>query len=273
MTKRYLTLGTILLGLIVVLMLGILFMQEPSGDRDWIEDQSHTTYIESTATSSLFHNVRDWTYDARGPAEKSWQTVAVDPNAIEQVWFFIDYFSPIEGIAHAFLSFEFTDGTTLVLSIEARREQDESYSPLYGAFRAYELSYVWSTERDMIARRLVAAENPVAMYPLSFTSEEAHQLLQGFIAETNELAETPKFYNTITGNCMNMLAMRINQMSPGRLPYGIAWNLPGYAGSYLMRHDLARESYDLTPFREEIAGVASYDPTAFSSELRALLPE
>ena len=50
-------------------------------------------------------------------------------------------------------TFEFSDGRFLGVSVEIRKEQGESYSPLRGLFRQYELMYVIADERDVLQLR------------------------------------------------------------------------------------------------------------------------
>ena len=55
---------------------------------------------------------------------------------------------------------------------------------------------------------------------------------------TAEIADNPRFYNTMTGNCTNLLAEAINRAKPGRLPYDLAWNLPALSVGYLIDEGL-----------------------------------
>ena len=51
------------------------------------------------------------------------------------------------------LSFGFEDGTYLAVSVEVRLEEDESYSPVGGLMRQFEIMYVVADERDVIRLR------------------------------------------------------------------------------------------------------------------------
>jgi hypothetical protein len=263
-----------LLAVALVIALVWFYSKSPSHERDWLPEQSRMTTVEATEESLTFRNVRDWTYSDTDVLSREWIDMTVSPADVTRTWMYVDHFSSIRGIAHPFLSFEFSDGRTLVISLEARREVGEEYSPFKGAVRAYELTNVWSTERDMIVRRLVNAQHEVALYPLELTPEESTSLLRLLAEDTNAFAASPRFYNTITGNCMNLLAGLINRMEPGRLPYHYAWNLPGYAAEYLVTQGLVNETSigtaDLVRYRAEIAAIATSSPESFSAQLRAL---
>lgn len=259
------------------------FTMAPSAERAWIEDQSKTVTADVQGDAITLHNVRDWTYDASGPLSKEWVDMTVDATEVKQVWFIIVPISSWKAISHTFLSFEFTDGRTLSFSIEARRQDGEDYQPFLGALRTYELGYLWGTERDFITRRLVYQNDPVRMYPLSLPEGGSEALLRSLAEETNELATTPRFYNTLTANCTNLLASIVNERFPKTLPSHYSWVLTGYSDTYLMREGFieiidtsetkTQERYDLTPHKESIGYAAVLDPIAFSDVLRLILNE
>lgn len=258
------------------------YTQSPRMDRAWDDEFSRITTAHAEGDSIILTNVRDWTYS--GPfavAEKQWiDTLAVNPESITRTWFLLDQFSTHEGVGHTFLSFEREDGGAVSFSIEARREEGETYSVLGGVLNAYELQYLWGTERDFVPLRTVYLEHSVRMYPLTLSKEESQALFRALTEETNQLAQKPRFYHTLLANCTNMLAKIVNEHYPGRLPYDIAWNLTGYADRYLMEQGLierrgsdeeTRHAADLTPHREDIQAAASMSPEAFSAFVRSLL--
>lgn len=58
------------------------------------------------------------------------------------------------------LSFGFEGKNYLTVSIETRKERDESYSTLAGFFRQYELYYVVVDERDVVRVRTTYRQPP-----------------------------------------------------------------------------------------------------------------
>lgn len=255
----------------------------PSTDRTWAEDQAKTATATIEGDAITLHNVRNWTYDASGPVTKTWTDLTLDAKKVTRVWFIIVPISSWKAVSHTFLSFEFADGSTVAFSIEARREADEDYQPFLGAFRTYELDYLWGTERDFIARRLVYQNNPVRMYPLTLPEGGGEALLHALAEETNVLATMPRFYNTLTANCTNLLATIVNERYPKTLPRHYSWVLTGYSDTYLMREGFIEivdtsepktmARHDLTPHRESIGYAGTLEPTAFSDVVRLLLEE
>ena len=69
-------------------------------------------------------------------------------------------FASWRGIAHVFVSFGFSDGEYLPVSVEARREAGEPYSPVGGLYQQYEVIYVIGDERDVIGKRALFQNHP-----------------------------------------------------------------------------------------------------------------
>src|SRR5262249_30192482 len=112
---------------------------------------------------------------------------------------------------------------------------------------------------------------------LAITAAQAQALFRGLLAKTNDLAAHPRFYNTLSANCTNMLAKLVNQISPGRIPLDRSWYLPGYSDLFLMRIGLiptrgsveaTQAASDLTPKREAVLPLATLPHEAFGRALR-----
>ena len=82
-------------------------------------------------------------------------------------------FSDWQGPAHAFLSFGFNTGKGMEyvsISVEARKEKGEDYSPFVGLFKQYELNYVVADENDVVKLRTNYRKDPVYLFPIETTS-------------------------------------------------------------------------------------------------------
>jgi hypothetical protein len=268
-----------LLVFIVISLCAFLIINQPREERPWLEEYQKTATTEISSTTVTTINARDWTYTDT-VLSTDWLEMTVAPSEITGAWFIVEPFGGIEGIGHTFLSFEFRDGTFLSFSIQARQESTEEYSAIMGAFNSYELAYQWGTERDFIARRLLFLQHDIRLYKLAISPEDAQRLFMALALETNELAAKPRFYNTLTANCTNMLAKSVNKHYKDRLPYDISWNLTGYSDLYLMDQGLiertesneaTRAAADLTPFRDSISKIATSSPEEFSATIRTLL--
>lgn len=268
---------------VLALFLGISYMRVPRTDRDWDERFMHPATVEYQQDGSVdLHSIRDWTYGIQTIADKTWRDVRVRPEDVTHVWFVLEPFSQFEAVGHTFLIFEFKDGTALSFSVEARSVKGQKYSAIAGLFNNYELSYTWGTERDFIERRLLFLMHPIRMYPLNVKPELAQGIFEQLLQDTTYVGTHPRFYNTLTANCTNVLAEIINEKYPHSVPYDLSWNFPGYSDTFLMKigyiplvassTEATKAHADLTPYRERLAQAAAKpDSTAFEKEIRDIL--
>lgn len=222
------------LAVIVVLLAAVWLIMPPSHDRDWQAFHSREPFATETVPA-LLSEIRDWSYAEDGSVtEQRWITAELDPRDLVRVWFLVEPFTDIDAVAHTMLSFEFSDGSAYVASVEARREKGETYQPIRaGLFPTYEYLVVWATERDMYANTVYWSKGELLMYPLDLTEAQAGAVLGGMLELTSEVALRPRWYNTFFSNCTNVLARTVNNLSPGALPRAAAWYLPGYSDRYL----------------------------------------
>jgi hypothetical protein len=274
-TKKHLfVVGVGLSILVLSVFLRLAFLQ-PSHDRDWSEEFAVMPTAEIEGDIVKINNVRNWKYRADGPYEKSYLNRSFNVQDIERVWFLIEPFSGWEGVAHTYFTFDFKNQEPISFSVEARREQGEIYNAFFGFFRKYDLIYLWGQETDFTVNRVITYKDDVYMFPLQATSEFQQQLFIQLAQQTNELAKTPRFYDTFTANCTNLLADFVNYTRPGTLPFHYARFLPGYSTKLL--YDLGyidnsipledlKKKYYLNDHVEEL-----YQEASFSQELRKVI--
>jgi len=121
----------------IVGLAGLLFLQSPSNDRNWVQNHAVLPTVEYAGDILTVGNVRDFRYDETGAIiEPRYEDRRYDISQLTEVWYGISHFSKFDGLAHSFLSFGFADGQYLALSIEARRTVGQPYDPLRGLFVA-----------------------------------------------------------------------------------------------------------------------------------------
>jgi len=275
----------ILFGFLLLVLGTLLFFitRTPSHERNWTDDHRVLPQAEVRDEAVTLYGVRNWQYSKEEPVSKEWiDEVVLDPREITAVWFVLEPFAQFEAVGHSFLSFEFSNGEAYSFSVEARREVGEDYSSIAGVFPKYELIYTWGTERDFITRRLVMLDHPVHFYKLKLSPEDSGGLFKTLARATEDLTSTPRFYNTLTANCTNMLAKIINMTYPGRVPYDLSWNMPGFSDSFLFTQGLitSTSSFEelkarslLVPHKEELMKAAEESTNAFSLKLREVITE
>ncbi len=255
----------------------VLLTRQPTTDRDWAVDQSKMPEISFDGPKVHVANLRAFRYRSETDFDPAWTERTWDLRQVATAWLVLAPFSHAwRGPAHAFVSFGFDDSTYLAISIEARRERDETYGLLRGLARNFELMYVLGDERDLIGRRAVG-EFDVYLYPIVAPRERIRDVLIDMLERAETLRLRPEFYNTLTDNCTSNLVRHVNRVVPGRIPVGPRLLLPGYvdevaAGLGLIDGarsvDAARARYRIT----ERARAALGDPD-FSERIRTDRPE
>lgn len=224
----------IIVSIIILIFIGIVYINiTPSTDKAWNPRWKFISQIEPTASGYEFSHIRNWSYQNQQIRSQEYDQAIYNPANLTQVWFIVEPFGKWNGIAHTYLTFDFDNMPPLSFSIAARLETGESYSPIKGLFKQYELAYVWGYETDLLVRRAVYLDHQVYMYPLDIPESWQKQLFITLVEETERLHQQPRFYNTLTTNCTNTLAQIVNQLRPGTLPWNPARLLTGYADEYL----------------------------------------
>ncbi|MGH7630137.1 MAG: DUF4105 domain-containing protein [Gemmatimonadales bacterium] len=216
--------------LVALAGLAWLAARHPSNERAWSADHALLPRASFDGSRVGIVGVRNFRYGADGGVEPGYEERTYDLDRLDSVWFVLVPFSGRWRVpAHSFVSFGFGDSQFVGISVEARREADETYGVLPGLFRRYELMYVIADERDLLLRRVLHDRDQVYLYPVSASPEKARELFVAMVQRANALAGRPEFYNTLTNNCTSNLVEHVNAIAPGRIPAGWRTLLPGYA--------------------------------------------
>jgi len=193
---------------IVAVLFAWLQLQVPSNAGPWHEAQARTAWVEFADRSFTVHNVRDFRYGAdRQAVSLDYVERTFNLDNLQRGWFGLSHFGPM-GLAHSFLSFEFSDGNKtryLALSVEGRLRPDQRYKPLAGLFRRYTKISIFSTEQDVIGLRSHVRGERVLLYPVNTSPDNLEKVFLALVEDANELHEVPAFYNTVLDNCLTNL--------------------------------------------------------------------
>ncbi|HEV2432263.1 MAG TPA: DUF4105 domain-containing protein [Burkholderiales bacterium] len=216
------------------LLLGWWATLEPSNQRDWPPEVAVMPYADLDGDLVTVRNVRNFDYRSESDFTPRYYDKTYDLRKLESVDLFAVYWMGPH-IAHTILSFGFEGGEQLAVSIETRKEKNESYSALGGFFRQYELFYVVADERDVIRLRTNYRKDPpedVYLYRLHGPAENGRRLLREYLHKINSLRSEPEFYNTLTANCTGNIWLH-SRVNPGHLPF--SWKLlaSGHVPEYL----------------------------------------
>lgn len=215
----------LLLVVFVVLLAALYISRTPSNNRYWSDDQAHLPYAIFTDHTVEIFNVRNFVYASTTEYSINFDTRQYDLNKLSTVDYIVEPFEGI-GAAHTFLSFGFSNGNYVAISVEIRKEKGETFSPLKGLFRTYELMYVIADENDVIKLRTNYRKDNVYLYPVQTSQENMRALFVDMLKRANALRDKPEFYNTLTNTCTTNIAYHINNLSPHTIPWDLRLLLP-----------------------------------------------
>lgn len=206
-----------------------LCLQTPSNNRNWSKDQNRLPQIDIRDNLINIKDIRNFNYRSTNDFDENYYNQEFDLKKLEKVWFMVELISDWHGPAHTLLSFEFSDGKRVCISVEIRKEQDETFSVTKGMLRQYELMYVIADENDIIKLRTNFRKHRVYLYPIKAQKEDIKKLFLGMLKRAKELQVEPEFYNTITNTCTTNIVDHLNQISKKATPLNLKVLLPGYS--------------------------------------------
>lgn len=263
----------VLAAIAVAAHLLLVLLLRPSNERDWSSDQERLATAAFSGEHVRIRNVRNAHYRSTTDFEVRWEDRTYDLRRIESVWYVVEPFASWRGPAHTFLSFGFGDGEYVAISVEIRKERGESFSPLRGLLRQYELAYIVGDERDLIGLRANHRKDDVHLYPMRATPDQARALFVSMLERANALAANPEFYNTLTNTCTSNVVDHVNLIAPAPIPVTYKTVLPAYSDDLafdlgLIDTDLPRERFRAAFRINDLARVHA-DSADFSAAIRA----
>ena len=224
--------------------------RNPGRDRQWARDQALGPEVTVSGSQLTIKNVRNfrWGKDGR---KGVYETRTYDLEKIETAWFALAPFGRTGAMAHVWVSFGFSDGSYVSISVEARRERGESYSAWRGMWRQYEVTYVIADERDVIPLRTHVGDYETYLYPVEAELHKIRGFFKDMVLTADALEKTPTFYHTLWNSCATSLIKHINKITPHRAPrLDLRILFPGYADRLAYRLGLIRSDMDFPSVRE-----------------------
>jgi Domain of unknown function (DUF4105) len=203
----------------------------PSNDRHWAPDVARTATATINSDFLIVDNVRDFVWRSDTDFDQRWEQRTYRLSQVTGVDLIMSYWGD-EAIAHTIVSFGFEGGSRLAFSIEIRRERGEVYSTLAGFFKQYDLAIIAADERDVVRVRSNVRGEDVRIYRLRMSPANAQKLLREYVVQMNNLAQHPRFYNTLTSNCTTLVFDMVRVIHPG-LRIGPGVILSGYLPDYV----------------------------------------
>lgn len=212
---------------------------DASNNRDWQELSQTLPAAEFDDQRVRIHNVRNVAWRTESDFDLKWEDREYELDRIQRADFIVVPFAFGRALAHVFISFGFDDGEQVAISVEIRKERDETYSPVRGMFRHYEITYVIGDEKDLVGLRANVWKEPVHVYPIKVTPEQARLMFVDMLKRANDLAARPRFYNTLLHNCTTTVVEHANELRENKVSL---WNwrivLPGFSDGLVRELDL-----------------------------------
>ena len=199
----------------------------PSNHRNWRPDMAVLSTAQFEGDVVNVQNIRNCSYLSNDVFVVDHYNKRFNLNDLRTMDFIVVPFKAAPSLAHTMLSFGFVNDEYLAVSAEVRLEHGESYSPVAGAMRQFEIMYVVGDERDLIGLRTQHRDDDVYVYRVRATPEQVRELFVDVLNRVNKLSNKPEFYDTFTNNCTTNIVRHVNQLSPGRIPTDLRVLLPG----------------------------------------------
>jgi Domain of unknown function (DUF4105) len=249
----------------------------PMQNRDWAPEYARLVHATIKGDLVTLHDIRNFDYRTETDFTPRYYDKTFDLQQLDSVDLIASYWMG-NAIAHTIISFGFSGKDFLAISIETRRERQESYSSIAGFFKQYELFYVVADERDLIRLRTNYRKDPpedVYLYRTLAPAAYARLLFLDYIREINSLAERPEFYNSLTTNCTTSILTH-TRVNPSHLPLSWKVLLSGYVPEYLYEHRRIDTSLPFEDLKRRshinAAAQAADQAPDFSQRIRAGLP-
>lgn len=246
----------------------------PSNARDWRDEVARSPLARVQGDTVTVTDMRHFVWRSDDDYDARWESHEYPLDGIVGLDLFLCYWGP-RNIAHTILSWEFSDGRHLAVSIETRKERGEEYSALLGFFRQFELYYVVADERDVIGVRATCRDEDVHLYRLAMPPERARALLVSYLEEVDLLAREPDWYNAFSSNCTTMIFKHLRRLL-GRVPLDWRIFVNGYIDEMLWEHGAINTSMPAAELRQasrvSAAARAAGQAEDFSARIRQGLP-
>ena len=264
-------------GVVGALFLGVVawwISIPPSHDREWRPEVAVMPRAVIDGDRVRITGVRNFDYRNRNDFTVRWEEREVSLSHLTALDFYVSYFT--EGpVGHTFVSFIFDNAPPLSISIETRPEVGEGFAPVASLFKQFELIYLVGDERDLVGVRTNHRREPVYLYRLNTSADDARRLLLVYLKRINELADRPEFYHLLTNSCTINIVRYANAAGrAGR--FDIRHLLNGMIDSYLYHSGRVDTTLPFDELRRRSlineAARAADGASDFPERIRASLP-
>lgn len=197
------------------LMLLLVLNIQPDNTRNWASEHKVLPIVTTSNQQVTITGVRDFRWkNATQAAKMQWREESFDLTKLTSLDLIVEPFKNSDILAHTMLRFHFEDAKSIIVSVEARREDHESYNLIAGAFLQFELIYIFGTEEDLINLRAVHRNTRLYAFPVKADQAFLATLFKDLAESANQLHHKPQFYHSIRDNCTTTLVKHIDRTYP-----------------------------------------------------------
>ena len=207
------------------------FTIKPTHDREWRPEVAVMSRATIAGDRVRVTGVRNFDYRSVEDFTPRYEDREMLLSDLKGVDFYVSYWMP-GPVAHTFLSFVFNNAPPLSVSIEARPEIGEGYSPIGSLFKQFELVYVVGDERDLVRVRTNFRGEDVYLYRTATSPEDARRLFLVYLERMNELADGAEFYHLLSNSCTINIVRYVRALGSS-MPFDVRLYLNGWSDRFL----------------------------------------
>ncbi len=249
-------------------ILTIAYVSKTPVEQNWVP--LHERHVSAVIDGDIarLDNFRDAIHRVNEPSTPRWTQRTLDLSQLRSAELILQPFGDFRALEHLMLSFGFSDGRHVVISMEARRTSWASFDTLAGFFRHDQIYPIIGSERDLVWKR-IARDPPFEMqfYPLAAEPAAIRAYFVRALKFANQVKERPQFYSTIRESCMTTVIKLAPQTFAAVPWYDIRKWIPGYSLSLFQDLGLVDDSLpadELARLRKLRSGIR--DPADFPDD-------
>lgn len=180
----------------------------------WQKPWGRAPQVVVTGDLANIRDIRNFKYRSTEDYKVEYFDASYDISQVQSVDVVLSHWDGLQKIAHTMLSFGFSDGRYLALSMETRLPEGVEQGFLPGLYKQYGILMILATEEDLFKLRTNYRQEELYLYRTNATPGQAQQMFRMVLENAAELYRKPQFYNSITQNCTTSLAPLLRMINP-----------------------------------------------------------